>query len=308
MTTWGTYPKVWNLGHPAVTELFMDHVFIEEKIDGSQFSFAVIDGVLRMRSKGKEILLEAPEKMFNLAVATAISLSGDLHPGWTYRAEYLNKPKHNVLAYDRVPEQNLILFDVETGPEQYLDPHEKLLEGRRLGLEVVPALASGRINSAEELRALLDTTSVLGGQKVEGVVVKNYNRWGRDGHVLLGKFVSEAFKEVHGGEWRKSNPTKSDVLDQLVLRYRTPARFMKAVQHLREAGKLEQSPRDIGLLIKAVKDDVDAECREEIAAILTKWAMPHILRAVAGGLPEWYKEELLKQQFADAPAVTQETE
>ena len=41
-----------------------------------------------------------------------------------------------------------------------------------MGLECVPLLLSGMVSSADELRALLERESVLGGQKIEGMVVK----------------------------------------------------------------------------------------------------------------------------------------
>jgi len=49
-----SYPKVYNLGHAAIVHLFDEPVTVEEKVDGSQFSFALIDGELSARSKGKE--------------------------------------------------------------------------------------------------------------------------------------------------------------------------------------------------------------------------------------------------------------
>ena len=38
-----SYPKIYNLGHKYLEELFLDDVLIEEKIDGSQISFGVIE-------------------------------------------------------------------------------------------------------------------------------------------------------------------------------------------------------------------------------------------------------------------------
>ena len=67
--------------------------------------------------------------------------------------------------------------------------------------------------------------------------------------------------------------------------------------HLKEAGKLEGDPRDIGALMKEVPEDVLKECQAEITADLFKWAWPHLRRTLTHGLPEWYKEELLKKQF-----------
>ncbi len=39
--SWHSYPKIYGLGHKAITELLSDNVMVEEKIDGSQFSFGI---------------------------------------------------------------------------------------------------------------------------------------------------------------------------------------------------------------------------------------------------------------------------
>lgn len=302
-TSWHSYPSIFALGHRVLGDLFSDPVLIEEKVDGSQFSFGVFEGRPRVRSKGQEMHLDAPEKMFEKAVETVKEISLQLHPGWTYRAEYLQKPKHNTLAYDRTPERHIIIFDINPAHESYLPYDEKAAEAARIGLEVVPRLGTGIIESPADLLALLETTSVLGGQKIEGFVVKNYARFGHDKKALMGKFVSETFKEVHNGEWRKNNPTTSDFIDTIVAKYRTPARWAKAVQHLTEAGALERSPRDIGKLMKEVSTDVLNECYAEILQDLFRFAWPKVQRALTHGLPEWYKAQLLEAQFAPTEDV-----
>lgn len=295
--SWHSYPKIWALGHKALEGFLDDPVLVEEKVDGSLFSFGLFKDGYRARSKGAVLNLVAPEKMFERACEVIKDLS--LKEGWTYRAEYLMKPKHNVLAYDRIPKNHLIILDINTGHESYLSWEEKAEEAERLGLEVAPRVYEGKIAGMEQFREMLETVSCLGGQKIEGVVVKNYRRFGPDKKALMGKFVSEAFKEVHAKEWRAANPNKKDIVETIIEAYRTPARWNKAIQHLREAGVLECSPRDIGELIKEVACDVDEECAEEIKDILYKWAWPQIRRGIARGLPEWYKEELLKKQLGE---------
>lgn len=308
--SWHSYPSIYALGHRAIADLLTVPVNVEEKVDGSQFSFGLFptytpdgepDGgtVLRVRSKGATMLPDAPEPMFAAAVETAKRLAPYLHRGWTYRGEYLAKPRHNGLAYDRVPEQHVILFDINPSHEAYLSHAEKSAEALRLGLEVVPLLHSGTMTELIEFRSYLTRTSILGGQPIEGVVVKpaSYDLFGPDKKVLMGKFVSESFKEVQSKAWRADNPKIKDIVAMLTETYTSQARWMKAVQHLAERGELEGSPRDISKLIKEVPVDVEKECRDEIAAKLYAWAWPNIRRGVVRGLPEWYKEELLKKQF-----------
>ena len=298
-SSWHSYPKIWALGHACIKELLLDEVIIEEKIDGSQFSWGVFNGELKCRSKGAILNLLAPEKMFLEAVATVTRLKeeGKLTEGVTYRAEYLKVPKHNCLAYSRIPNNHLIGFDINNDHEAYLPWEEKQKMFADLGLETVPILYKGKLEVYEVFREYLERISVLGGQKIEGVVVKNYKRFGLDGKALMGKFVSEEFKETHGADWRERNPTGQDIIAKIINDYKTPARWRKAIQHLKERGEIQDSPQDIGKCLKEISLDTLAECKEEIKEKLFQWAWGNIGRGVTNGFPQWYKEELARLQF-----------
>jgi hypothetical protein len=291
------YPEIYNLGHKAIADLLKYPVIVEEKIDGSQFSMCRIDGELYCRSKGQQIDVTAPDKMFEEAVEAADGL--DLRDGWTYRGEYLRRPKHNALAYSRIPNNHIMLFDVERGLCDFLYRGDKEIEAGHLGLEVVPILFSGLIQNIEQFEALLQTESILGGQMVEGVVIKphEYDLFGRDKKVLMGKYVCEKFREINKNAQREINPSKTDILISLSIQLTTEARWEKAVQHLRERGELEDDPRDIGKLIKEVPEDIHKECEDMIKERLWNWAWPKLSRAVVRGLPDWYKKCLLEKQF-----------
>jgi len=290
-----SYPSVYALGHKTIGAIFTGEVTVEEKIDGSQFSMGILDGELQCRSKEKQLLLDAPEEMFKQAVAIARSL--DLHPGWIYRCEYLQKPKHNTLSYARVPNQHLILFDVCTGLEDYMTYEDKAAEAARIGLEVVPMLYRGTVENYEMFQSFLDRESILGGTKIEGVVVKNYTLMTAEKKFAAGKYVSEKFKEENGVDWRKRNPTQSDVVQTLIMQYRSEARWTKALQHLRENGRLEGNLRDIAIIIREIPDDILKECEDEIKQRLFSHFWPMIKRGVIAGIPQWYKDQLAQSAF-----------
>lgn len=298
METMHSYPKVYAIGHGAIADLFHgENLLVEEKIDGSQFSFVLDGDTVRMRSRGAKVYPETAGQ-FLAAVKAVEELAPRLHEGWVYRGEYLQKPKHNVLAYSRVPRFHIILFDINTGEEVYLSRQEKEAEAERLGMEVVPLLYSGPVVSQEQFYRLLERDSVLGGVKIEGVVVKNYARFGIDRKVLMGKYVSETFKETHGKEWKAANPTISDIVERLIATLRNERRWEKAVERLRDAGTLQNAPQDIGPLMKEVQQDIRAEEMDFIRDKLAEWALPRIMRASAFGLPEWYKKRLLESAFS----------
>lgn len=294
-----SYPKVYALGHPNIRDLFDGPVVIQEKIDGSQFSAGVVNGELKMRSRGAELYTDNPNKLFAGAIQTFQQFKddGQLPEGVCWRGEVLSRPKHNALAYERVPRGNVILFDADTGPERRVDPEGLKLIGDSLDLEVVPTLFIGEVTGLDQLHTLLSSTSILGGP-IEGIVIKNYARFNeKDGKMLMGKLVRPEYQELHQKEWRKANPSRGDIVQALITQLRNEARWMKAIQHLRDAGLLEHSPRDIGALIREIQDDMVEEESARIGEALLKYAMPQIRRGVTSGFPEWYKDQLAQSQF-----------
>lgn len=304
-----SYSSIYNLGHAAIADLLKGPVIVEEKVDGSQFSFTkqASDGELICRSKGARINMLAPEGMFQKAVEVVQSVSDKMTPGLVYRGEYLRAPKHNVMAYEHTPANHIIIFDIERGEQCFCPAAEKVAEAALLDLECVPVLFEGVLTDVTLLRQLLETESILGGQKIEGVVIKpaNYDLFGRDKKVLMGKFVSEAFKEIHASDWKREHgtPSNAEIIQVLAAQYGTPSRWAKAVIHLREWGLIEDSPKDIGLLMAEVPIDVQKECEAELRDKLWAWAWPQLRRSLTKGLPQWYKDELVKLQFKDEAAT-----
>ena len=293
-----SYPQVFQLGHRCVEGIFDGPVVLQEKVDGSQLSFGTIDGALQVRSKGQQIVLGGPAGMFDKAIETITALEPLLTPGFVYRGEYLSKPHHNALVYTRVPAKYIILYDISGNGDEVYMPYDKVCaEAARLGLEVVPQFFEGVITDRAMFNELLERDSVLGGTKIEGVVAKNYNRFGQDKKCLMAKYVRTDMREMNADAQKRLAPKGGDIITQLIETYRVPARWQKAVQHLRERGDLQQAPQDIGPLMKEVQADVLKEEEDAIKAVLFKWAWPQIARAISHGLPDWYKEELAKQAF-----------
>lgn len=298
------YPQIFTLGHKAIIDIFKTPVVVEEKIDGSQFSFRLnLDGSCEAKSKSCSIVLESKEnipKIFLPAVQTMMGLAHKLKPGWTYRGEALYRPKHNTLAYSRIPTGGFILFDIDDGNQNFLSRSEKEAEAERLGLEIVPAMFQGQVLSFDSLVNFLQEESCLGGVKIEGFVVKNYEMFVEQFKtVMIGKYVSESFKEKHNKEWKVG----TDFIQSIIINHRTEARWDKAVQHLRDEGVLQDAPEDIGPLLKELQADVLKEEGEEIKEKLFKKYWKEIIGGVCKGFPEWYKEKIAKQSFVEEEEI-----
>lgn len=314
MITIPSYTKILTLGSSYTENALVGEVIIQEKIDGSQFRF----GLNRNKdflagTKGTIIHHPEENKMFQLGAEYIYSMQDaikELFPANTYfYGEYLQKPKHNVLNYAKVPKNNIVLFDVMT-EGRWVNKTELENIAKYLNIDVIPELYRGildrkridkgaggyKSSATDHLKRIIETTdSYLGNEKIEGVVIKNYNQTillGGNVFPLFTKYVREAFKERHDKEWKVKSPKNS--LQKYFESFQSEARWQKAVIHLREKGELENSPRDIGKLICQVKSDIKHEEKENIKNYLYKKFIDEILRRAIRGLPKWYKEKLLE--------------
>lgn len=291
------FPKILHIGDKQISTLFEGIVEITEKVDGSQLGFGKVDGELFVRSKGKEQDLENPDMMFEKAVEYVKSIADKIPDNITFYGEWLAKPKHNTLAYDRTPKNGIALFGVYNSTTREHFGMEAIEHWAKiLDVDTVPLLYKGEANAEGILDMVNDTVSYLGGQNIEGVVVKAYKPWMFMGQipqtVMAGKYVTEAFKEVHNKNWKKENTGKGK-LEVAISQYKSEARWNKAIQHLRDDGTLTGTPKDIGPLIKEVREDIISEEKENIKDQLWEIYKNDFLAAATNGLPQFYKEKLV---------------
>lgn len=299
-----SYSSSFNLGHRALENLWDGEVVIQEKIDGSQFSFGVDeDGVPYCRSKNVQIDMDDPG-MFGKAVQTVRQLAdeGVLEPGWTYRGEYLRKPKHNTLAYEQTPPGNIVIFDIDKGNQRYLTVDQTRFEASRLSLYYAPVYAVvAKKPSLDKLKEILEREKpILGGEMIEGIALKNYGQLGPDKKILFAKLVSEDFKERHKKDWKIRNPGQRQFVQLLVEEFQTEARWSKAIQHLAERGELEYEPRDIPKVIQEIQEDVLKDAGDEIKEKLFEHFWRDIRKGIIKGSPEFYKAWLAERQLKEA--------
>lgn len=294
MKTIPHYPKVLTLGSAYTENIFNGEVVIQEKVDGSMFRFGINeDGQLVMGSKSVAIYEDNYPAMFKEAVEYVKTLKLNFEKDTYFYCEYLQNEKHNVLKYERIPKNHLVLFDCLVNGK-WLDQNELKMTAENLGIDVIPTLYEGDAN-VEKVRQLLETKSYLGGETVEGVVIKNYKQTillGGNVYPLFTKYVREQFKERHQTEWKVKSP--KGAIQQYLEGFKSEARWQKAYQYLRDKGEIEKSPRDIGKLIKRVQDDIVEEEKENIKNELYKMFIKDILRTATKGIAEWYKDFLIK--------------
>jgi hypothetical protein len=289
------YSSPLALGHKGLENLWKGTVYVQEKADGSQISFGLDEtGTLSVKSRTHDITLDV-SGMWKPALEFLDTIKDKLHPGWIYRGEYLKSPHHNALVYGRIPTNYIMLYDIDKGDQDYLMLVELAEESNRIGLECVPLLAVYTEEpDVKELMAFLERDSILGGVKIEGIVCKNYALYGADHKVIMGKLVSKDFQEKNSSKQRSEG---KDFIELLSAKYATEARWRKAVQHLRESGTIQGIPQDIPLVMNEIDDDLEKECGEEIKETVFKHFFPSMKKMIKRGMPEWYREVLLQEQF-----------
>lgn len=291
------FPKLLHVGDAQIGTLFDTEVEITEKVDGSQFGFGKENGELFCRSKGAILDLDDPNPMFKEGVEYVKSIADLLPDNMTFYGEYLQKPKHNTLAYDRIPKNHIALFGAYNSvTKEYFSMSYVEAFAKKFDVDTVPVLKVGTSDPGEILRMVENQVSFLGGQNIEGVVVKAYKPWLYMNTipytVMGGKYVTEAFKEVHNKNWKAENTNKGQ-LETAISQYRSESRWNKAIQHLRDDGLLTGTPKDIGPLLKEVQLDLIAEEKENIKDVLWKIYGGQFTREATNGLPQWYKEKIV---------------
>jgi len=257
-------------------------VRIEEKIDGSQFSFMLDGDRVRCFSRSREIPDENPGQ-FGPAVAAVRARRDAMEPGWIYRGEVVTKLRHNVIPYDRTPKGFVMLWSVEKD-ETVFDHNDLVWIAEQLDLETVPCL--GRVESLTglgDLEPFVEGPSVLGNHR-EGIVIKVGE--------LRAKIVGQKFRETAKVKGKKPKGTTADILYALGRAYAPEPRWDKALAHLRDEDKITGTPRDIGLIVREVQRDVREECGDEIRDQIFSALWPTVSKATVDGLALWYKAKL----------------
>lgn len=294
------YNHIFTLGARGTESILDDYVYVQEKVDGSQFRWGVNEeGQLVFASKSVPINPDCPQGMFKKAVEHIVRRFAEVGcvKGVFFYGEVLQRPRHNVLKYDAVPTNHIVLFDVYNARSGKYEPEALPYWSEEWVVDSIPVLCDGSKLTYGQLEDMLERESYLGGQKIEGVVIKNYEQkvfMNNAMHYLYAKLVRQEFKEHMQGK-RESTP--KETIDSMVAGYRTEARWQKAVIHLEEQGQLLHDPKDIGPLIKEVLNDIDSE-KEDITEFVMKRVMSMIHKEATKGLPEWYKRQLM--EVADA--------
>ena len=303
------FPKVLGLGQPLLAEIFDDPVDLSSKIDGSQCRINLTESNVQCGSKNVDI---ADTKMFDLAYQQADRIWNE-KVWWTFGdditlfTEFLNKPKHNVLKYDRVPKNSLYVFGALIDGK-HLSTEELIELATELDIEPPHIIASQvKINNPEDLNEYLETESVLGGTKVEGIVIRNsyksyppllVSTMAFTNYPLVGKLVRDDFKERLQKEW-STKKQRETPLAKVSTEFFTDARFNKAINHLNDAGKITYEMNNLKDIIPEFYSDLIDEERQEIMELALDDFWRQLKRKSDNFVVKEWKRYLVEKQFSE---------
>ena len=299
--------KYYKVLQPSIIEKFdlkKEGIFyVEEKYDGSQFRFGIENGKKWFGSKAVDFSnMRPPDKMFQLAVDKATEALNIFEKTFgnndiVFFGEFFSKQKHNTITYGRLPQNNLVLFDIFYN-NKFLYPNEVINIAKIINLEPVRLIAA--FNDFPNLNFVnnsIKLISSLGDATIEGIVIKNYNiniELNSQIRPLFYKFVNKEFKELNDKEWNKQH-TPHNAFSDIEHLFNKEIIYRKAIQHLEDSGKATGEMKDIVELIDLVKKDIEEEYMEAIINILKSHYMGEIKAIAIRGLPEFYKEYLYKK-------------
>lgn len=290
--------------------------YIQEKIDGSQMSFC-LNPLFSPLVENKELPLMffnkgtsiKPEnqvfvKAINLLCVWARKnwelLNTEPLNTFVWHGEAVCSSRHNVVPYERAPHYYFILYDIDT-PDGLMNCIALEANAKLVGLEAVPTLVYNSdphrspYQTAQELVEQIAAgkiTSILGGRP-EGVVLKHpkFVAKGKTVATKL-KLVTSEFKEAHGMKQNRERATPDTAIEEVGKAFSLPARYHKALQHLRDTGKLKGTMEDVVKIKTELDEDLEREHREEIMMYLYAELAQHVKRAARTGFDDWYRTQI----------------
>jgi len=277
-------------GNPRTghNEFYDKVVTVQEKVDGSQFSFWKDVGSSTVSVASRNRMLSGEESRFRVAVAHVRTL--DVPPGVIFRGEVVSKFRHNKIVYSRLPKHNLVLWDLvvlDAGSMPYNKRNLLKSMGERFDLEVVHEVCDPfKLTSADELTKLVEGPSAFGEER-EGIVVRCRAGVAK----LVGQKMSE---HVH-----RRPRDKGDDLAAFVAGSVNAERIIeKAAEWLRDEGMLEFKDSDIGKVIRTVHEDLDNEFSADMRDLLFRKMRKPIYAVISRNVATVYRK-LLSEGFAN---------
>ena len=291
--------------------------FVQEKIDGMQFRVkfnhidneiiygshnVIFDETMKICDKWSPAV-----KSINNAISlfkTAYTYEYQNAQNITFFMEYLPEIRTNKIKYERVPLNNIVLFDaVYTYGDNIMHwVTPDMIRDIAMKIQLEPVMLYGIYNTApsdEIFKKLMETAvSSLGNVKPEGFVVKSalysyYPDTDRKEPYAY-KWVRDSFKEFKPKDWKNNkSPTDNDN-DFISSLLNINAVIDKAIIRAEETGKLQNNMSDMKIitecLMKEFEDEYDAYLKDKIYDYFKKKLIRNIMHNLKYAYEDRIKE------------------
>lgn len=256
------YPKIRVLGDEENKELLAnddDWIYIEEKMDGANTRFLIVDGKVIVGSRNVQITNDEGElqnerwrRAYNFVMEKLKKVDLKRYDRLMLVGETM--VRHSIdYDWSRIPP--ILMFDVyDLNEGRFLDYNEKCRIFDEMNLPIVPLV---KIVKAKDLRSMkIDDDFVPQSKwrdgKAEGVVFKNYKRQ------IFAKYVLTEFREVNKMAFGGSKKYASNDTEKVLFQYCTNQRIEKKIFELIDEGE-ELNMKLMQFLPKRVWDDIVEE-------------------------------------------------
>lgn len=279
------YMDIVRLGHKSTVGVLNvgDYIVIQEKLDGANASFKVIDGVIYAYSRNTK--LNENNNLRGFYQWTQTLNPEKLLDGVIYYGEWLVKHK---LDYGDNMNQ-FYLFDIYNEfTQEYVNFLMVKDEAKRLKINLIPLLYEGEYQSFDHLMSFVGKSFL--GSEGEGVVVKNVGYVDSFGNQRFVKLVSDSFREVQHQKAPKDPDIKSEesmAVDQVL----TVPRVEKLMHKLVDEGILDEKfgIEDMGTILRHLGERVYDDIMKEEYDALEKYEEKDIRKSIGKKLPNIVK-------------------
>ena len=275
-----------------------DHVIIQEKINGSQFTIFKKDGELHFYNRNKEV---GPKGDPYINAYLSLQKKKEFfNEGLFYHGEAMKTIKTNNASYKRMPRYYWMVYEIQREDGSLLTPDEMTTNLLGTGIETTQVLYDSHKNQSilslqeviDQLMAQIESNDIESclGNIPEGIVIK----------VLKGttnyrfKRVRSVFAEMSQSKRDKIEQVSDiDFIREIGEIYNTDGRREKAVQHMKEKDIYNEKNinANIGPMVHELDDDLLKEAEEDIKNMLFVRFFPEISKVARGDVPAFLRNK-----------------
>lgn len=272
------YQHIERYGTDEVQGIELGISYIFPKIDGTNGSVWIENGILRAGSRNRELTIENDNAGFYAFILENEKIKKFLtdYPNYRLFGEWL--VPHSLKTYKENAWHKFYIFDVVIDNDtefEYLnyDNYQEKLEAYEL--DYIPCIAKIKNGSYESFINWLDKNNFLitdGQGSGEGIVIKNYDYYNKFKRQTWAKIVTSEFKEKHAKVMGATEINGKKIIEEEITeKYCTKSLCEKTLEKI----KLENgwSSKLIPRLLQTIYSDI---VNEEIWHIIKEFKNPTI--------------------------------